>query len=404
MPQLRQHERLLVRHLDACISALPSSPRWGVLHGALGDLCDVNLAVDPAPGAAPITKANSMSASVRWLNASEAAKQLGVSTKALRVYEERGLLVPDRTAAGWRRYSPDEMARAAEIVALRALGLSLTQVTRALDGDARDLERALAAHQAILESRIRELGGTSEKVRRLRADLARGEAPIAGQLASVLKPAIGLSVCVALPWPWGGEQFELVDIRPLNYIVGPLGSGKTRLAMHLAEALPDAEFLGLERLENDGGVARARLNADATLAARVDQAVGWLVGDGATVSGSLIALLVGLESEGPTTLVVDMVEEELDEATQEALIAYLRQRAAASARTLFLMTRSSSILDLTAIGSDETIIFCPANHSLPTCVVPYPGAAGYEAVATCLASPDVRSRTRGAIACRPMTA
>lgn len=345
-----------------------------------------------------------MSASVRWLNASEAAKQLGVSTKALRVYEERGLLVPDRTAAGWRRYSPDEMARAAEIVALRALGLSLTQVTRALDGDARDLERALAAHQAILESRIRELGGTSEKVRRLRADLARGEAPIAGQLASVLKPAIGLSVCVALPWPWGGEQFELVDIRPLNYIVGPLGSGKTRLAMHLAEALPDAEFLGLERLENDGGVARARLNADATLAARVDQAVGWLVGDGATVSGSLIALLVGLESEGPTTLVVDMVEEELDEATQEALIAYLRQRAAASARTLFLMTRSSSILDLTAIGSDGTIIFCPANHSLPTCVVPYPGAAGYEAVATCLASPDVRSRTRGAIACRPMTA
>ena len=37
-----------------------------------------------------------------------------------------------------------------------------------------------------------------------------------------------------LPWPWGAEQFELRDVRPLHYIVGPLGSGKTRLAKRLA--------------------------------------------------------------------------------------------------------------------------------------------------------------------------
>jgi hypothetical protein len=49
----------------------------------------------------------------------------------------------------------------------------------------------------------------------------------------------------------------------------------------------------------------------------------------------------------------------------------------------------------------EAIIFCPANHSPPISVVPYPGARGYEAVAICLASPEVRARTDGVIAWRP---
>jgi len=56
------------------------------------------------------------------------------------------------------------------------------------------------------------------------------------------------------------------------------------------------------------------------------------------------------------------------------------------------------------MGPDEAIIFCPANHSPPIGVAPYPGAAGYEAVATCLASPDVRARTEGVIAWRPEVA
>jgi len=52
------------------------------------------------------------------------------------------------------------------------------------------------------------------------------------------------------------------------------------------------------------------------------------------------------------------------------------------------------------MGADEAIILCPANHSPPTRVAPYPGAPGFEAVATCLASPEVRARTEGVIAWR----
>src|ERR1700761_4409510 len=191
-----------------------------------------------------------MACSTPFLNASEAARQLGVSTKALRLYEQRGLLTPERTPAGYRTYGPEMMARAAAIVALRALGLSVAQVSRVLEGDPQSLEPALAAHEATLHAEIRRLVNTIDKVQRLRADLARGQAPADGGLARLLNPSAGFSVSFDLPWPWGGERFETGEIRPLNYIIGPLGSGKTRLAMRLAEKLPNAAFLGLERIKD----------------------------------------------------------------------------------------------------------------------------------------------------------
>ncbi|WP_422013863.1 MerR family transcriptional regulator [Reyranella sp.] len=320
----------------------------------------------------------------QFLNASDAARRLGISTKALRLYEERGLLAPIRSNAGWRAYRPEDLERASEIVALRALGFSLAQVARILKGDASGLEPALAAHQASLEGRLRELVEAIDGVRALRGDLAHGGAPTTSDLARMLVLKPGLHVAFALPWPWGGETFELRDIRPLTYITGPLGSGKTRLAMRIAEQIGGV-FLALDRA------------ADPSLQLKIEATVGLLVQDGATDTAALRALLCALEASQP--VVVDLIEQGLDRATQEALIAHLRRRTP-GVPPLFVMTRSSSILDLDALGPDETVLFCPANHAPPFRVAPYPGAPGYEALASCLATPEVRARSEGVIAVR----
>ncbi|RQS26625.1 MerR family transcriptional regulator [Burkholderia sp. Bp8992] len=332
-----------------------------------------------------------MGRSTPRLNASAAAARLGVSIKALRLYERHGLVTPGRTPAGYRAYGPDDLARAADIAALRKLGLSLSQVANVLDGDARSLDDALAAHETALDHGIQDLVRKVDRVHAIRAGLARGRMPADGELTRLLdEPDAG--VAFNLPWPWGGEWFECRDIRPLNYIIGSLGSGKTRLALRLADALPGAVFVGLDRLDDDCAAARAALRADPALKSRVDRTLTALIDKGATPSPALVALLASLEAEGPRAQVVDMIEQDLDRPTQLALIAHLRECAAAGMRPLFLLTRSSAILDLAAVGPDETLLLCPANHSPPARVAPYPGAPGFEALATCLATPEIRER------------
>jgi DNA-binding transcriptional MerR regulator len=316
----------------------------------------------------------------RNLTASQAAARLGISAKALRIYEERGLIEPGRSAAGWRVYSPADIERAAEIVALRTFGLSLAQIAQALSGDTNALATGLAAHETRLRNQARQLANALERMHAHRSDLRAGRTLLARDLQEPV-----LTVAFELPWPWGGEWFELGPIGRLNFLTGPLGSGKTRLAERLAAQLPDAALLGLDR---------HYAVDDAAHAEHVEQALNWLEEDGAARSEALRALVAAFEAPSPSILVVDLVEQGLDEASQLALIAHLRLRPPPK-RALFLMTRSSAILDLDAVGPGETILLCPANHSPPIRVVPCPGGRGYEAAATCLGTPEVRNRTSG---------
>jgi DNA-binding transcriptional MerR regulator len=358
--------------------------------------------LDLAPKAGPIEvgffpERPAMNPLLHSLTPAQASAALGVSAKALRLYEQHGLIVPDRSRTGWRVYDAKAMARAAEIVALRALGLSLARVARVLDGEPHDLDAGLAEHEARLREQVRQTASTLERVGSLRAELAQGRAPAPAILAQALSHSAPLTVCFALPWPWDGEGFALHDIPRLSFITGPLGSGKTRFAERLAAELPDAAFLGLDRLSDM--TFTERLAGDASLAERVERRLAWLVEDGAERSNALTALVVALEAEPLTSLVIDMVEEGLNATTQTALMAHLRLRGSGK-RALFLMTRSSSILDLEALSPSELVILCPANHSPPLRVAPYPGGKGYEAVATCVATPEVRARSAGVIAVR----
>ncbi|KAB8170923.1 MerR family transcriptional regulator [Streptomyces sp. 3MP-14] len=73
----------------------------------------------------------------------ELAELAGVSARALRHYEDRGLLVPARDGNGYRRYASDDVARVARIRAMISAGLGTATIRRYLDC-ARDGERGVS--------------------------------------------------------------------------------------------------------------------------------------------------------------------------------------------------------------------------------------------------------------------
>ena len=64
---------------------------------------------------------------------SVAAQLVGMGTQTLRLYETRGLLEPERTPGGTRRYSPNDLARLRRIGALLTAGLNLAGIAMVLD-------------------------------------------------------------------------------------------------------------------------------------------------------------------------------------------------------------------------------------------------------------------------------
>lgn len=66
------------------------------------------------------------------ISVAECARRTGLTARALRIYERAGLIRPARSAHGWRVYGHEDLVRLNAIVALKALGLSLTQIRKAL--------------------------------------------------------------------------------------------------------------------------------------------------------------------------------------------------------------------------------------------------------------------------------
>ncbi|MGI6246506.1 MAG: MerR family transcriptional regulator [Pseudochelatococcus sp.] len=109
-----------------------------------------------------------------WLTAAECAGRMGLTVRALRLYERLGLLAPRRTQKNWRLYGPADIARLGEIVALKRLGLSLSRIAALLSGRDADLGGLLAMqHQMLLDLRERTERGLRH-VETMRAKIAAG--------------------------------------------------------------------------------------------------------------------------------------------------------------------------------------------------------------------------------------
>jgi DNA-binding transcriptional MerR regulator len=113
---------------------------------------------------------------IRFFSPAETAARLGVTVKALRVYEAHGLVKPVRTSAGWRAYGPDQMARLHQVLALKRLGLPLKDIGDLLAGRLADLDAVLALQEDALRLRKAETEQGLALLARARARLKCGEA------------------------------------------------------------------------------------------------------------------------------------------------------------------------------------------------------------------------------------
>lgn len=109
----------------------------------------------------------------------ELARRTGVSVRMLRYYETEGLLRPERSGAGYRRYDVADVERARRIVVLNRAGLTLDRIRPLLGCAVPDGEAAAPLCPALRETIRHGIADLDDRI----ADLSASRAVLADLLA-----------------------------------------------------------------------------------------------------------------------------------------------------------------------------------------------------------------------------
>jgi DNA-binding transcriptional MerR regulator len=96
------------------------------------------------------------------------ARYVGVSTKTIRVYHDKGLLPePDRDASGYRRYTAQHAVELIKVRTLAEAGVPLARIRALKSAPEEAFRRALTQIDDDLTARIRSLRHTQRRLREL---------------------------------------------------------------------------------------------------------------------------------------------------------------------------------------------------------------------------------------------
>lgn len=109
------------------------------------------------------------------LNIRQVVKQTGLTSRALRFYEAKGLIAPLRTASGARFFGAAELERLHQIVVLKSAGLSLAQMSRLFDGRQVDLTALLKAQLKMLDEEAAHIKKAQTLIHFTMSRIDRGE-------------------------------------------------------------------------------------------------------------------------------------------------------------------------------------------------------------------------------------
>lgn len=123
----------------------------------------------------------------RPLDISDVIRRTGLTARALRFYEARGLVAPLRTASGRRLYGAGELQRLNQVVTLKAAGFSLADIGRLLAKQPIDLAALIAAQLEALDAQAATIAEARRLLSQAKSRVDRGEPLDAATLCSLIK-------------------------------------------------------------------------------------------------------------------------------------------------------------------------------------------------------------------------
>jgi MerR family transcriptional regulator, thiopeptide resistance regulator len=121
------------------------------------------------------------------LSTAETARALGVTPRALRLYERKGLVKPLRSEKGWRAYGPGALERLHQILTLKRFGLSLTEIAEILTGKLAEFDTVLALQEEALAKRRDAAERGLSLVRAARARIKSGHSLTLDELTTLTR-------------------------------------------------------------------------------------------------------------------------------------------------------------------------------------------------------------------------
>jgi MerR family transcriptional regulator, thiopeptide resistance regulator len=144
----------------------------------------------------------------RTYRVGEFARLAGVTPRTLHHYDRLGLLKPRRTAAGYRSYTDQDLARLVQVVALKFIGIPLKTISRFATTGTADLTNALRAQRQALEEKRRLLDQAIGAIHEAEATLQRD-----GEAAPALYRHIIEVIEMQSNRDWNAKYRELVEAK-----------------------------------------------------------------------------------------------------------------------------------------------------------------------------------------------
>lgn len=162
------------------------------------------------------------------LKVGELARACGLSIRALRYYDQIGLLTPSRRShSGHRLYDEDDVRRLYRICLLRRVGLPLTEISHALEGPGWQLREAMRTHLDMLDQQLAVGTGLRRRLARMVGTPDHDSPPTATELLDAMEEMTMLDEAVH-------QRISILvyeDIPAMQtYLVRVFGLGEGRLS------------------------------------------------------------------------------------------------------------------------------------------------------------------------------